>query len=232
MKEQFAGWGLYDNAAICLTCGHQHLIAKAEQVTAQPWLDWLTRHPGHDTFIVPYRVLTQLNGLRQNANIKIAYAASADYTMVLTGLATDATLLTGRESTGLSNAVNLYLDELVSGKVTTGTSPTASKQIEVHVSAALDDVPNYGGPFDGTESAETLASDGLKASICRAIAVMATSSSSDVTYPFPPTGIRQFHGDGLPVAHVLFVTHNTGVNLNATATNQKLTHTPVYATIV
>lgn len=233
MKEQFAGWNLYDNVAVCLSCGHQHLIPKSEQVTMQPWLDWLTKHPGHETIIVPHSLLSKLvrSDLRHNADVKVAYAASAAYTCVLTGLATDTNLLTGRESTGLSNATNKYLDELVAGLITTGTSPTASKQIEVHAVAALNDTPTYPDVFDGTESAETITSADIKNGICANVALMTTSNTSDRTYPFRPVGLRQLFGDGLPVAHVLFVTHNTGVNLNATGANQALYHTPVYNTV-
>lgn len=233
MKEQFAGWGLYDNVAVCLTCGHEHLIAKAEQISEQPWLDWLTRHSGHETFILPHKLLSRLANipLLHNANVKIAYAASASYTITLTGLATDTNLLTGRESTGLSNAVNLYLDELIAGAVTTGTSPTTAKQIEVHAVPARDDTPTYPDVFDGTESAETITSADIKNSITVPLAIMVTDATSDRVYKFRPVGLRQFCGDGLPVAHVIFVTHNTAVNLNATASNHGIFHTPVYATV-
>lgn len=233
-REQFAGWGLYDNVAVCLTCAHQHLIPKAEQVSEQPWLDWLTKHPGHDTFILPHRALGALGeriALRHNADAKVAYAASADYTCTLTGLGSDTNLLAGRESTSLSNATNKYLDELVSGKITTGTSPTDNRYIEVHAIGSLDDTPNWPDVFDGTDSAETITSSGIKAAITAVIAGIWTNNTSDRTYPFKPTGVRAMFGDGLPPAHVLFVTHSTGVNLNATASNHKLTHTPIYATV-
>lgn len=232
MKEQFAGWGMYDNAAICLTCGHQHLIPKAEQVSPQPWLDWLFRHPGHDTFIVPHRLLSRLGELQHNANVKIAYASTASYTITLTGLATDANLLAGRESTSLSNTTNLYLDELVAPFITTGTSPTDAKQIEVHVVGALSDAGNWPDVFDGTESAETITTAGMKNAICSPIAIMVTTNTSNLTYPGRATGVRQFFGDGMPPAHVIFVTHNTGVNLHATATNHGIFHTPIFATVV
>lgn len=232
MREQFAGWGRYDNAAICLTCAHQHLIPKAEQISEQPWLDWLAKHPGHDTFVVPYRLLGRLEGLLHNSDIKLALAASGSYTITLTGLATDANLLAGRESTGLSNTTNLYLDELVSGLITTGTSPTDAKQIEVHAIGAHNDTPLYPDVFDGTESAETITSLGIKGAICAPLAIMATNNTSDRKYPFKPVGLRQLFGDGLPPAHVIFVTHNTGVNFNATATNHAIYHTPVYATVI
>lgn len=233
-KEQFAGWGMYDNAAICLTCGHQHLIAKAEQVSEQPWLDWLHKHPGHDTFIIPHRALPKLNALQHNADAKIAYAASAAYTITLTGLGSSATWVAGRESTSVSNASNKYLDELVAGRVHVHESSavTASTRIEVHAVGTLNDTPTWPDVFDGTDSAETVTSAGIKDSICRPIASMLVdATTTNRPYFFAPLGIRQLFGDGLPTEHVLFVTHNTGQNLGATASNHAISHTPVYSTI-
>lgn len=234
-REQFAGWGLYDNTAVCMTCGHQHLIAKGEQVSTQPWLDWLAKHPGHETFILPHKLLGRLGevgAFRHNADAKVAYAASAAYTITITGLGTSSTLVAGRESTGLSNASNKYLDELVAGLITVGTTPTINTFIEVHAVGALDDTPTYPDVFDGTDSAETVTSVGIKAAICRPVGVMLVdATTSDRGYPFSPLGIRQLFGDALPVAHVMFVTHSTAVNLNATAGNHYIKHTPVYATV-
>lgn len=223
--------------AICASCKVSHHIPPSEAIGAQPWLDWLAKHPApyHLTALVEDNgdLLNEVaNGMLCNADVKAAYVASADYTCTLTGLATDANLLTGRESNGISNGTNKYLDEMVSGKITAGTSPTAAKVIEVHAIGALDDTPNYPDVFDGTDSAETITSADIKAAIVAPIAIMGTSNTSDRTYPFKMTGLRQLFGDVLPVAHDLFVTHSTAVNLNATAANQKLTHTPAYATVI
>lgn len=239
-KEQFAGWGMYDNVAICLAHGHEHLIAKSEQITNQPWYDWLKKHEhcgGEETvFLMPYSLREKLGErlarLSHNADVKVSYAASAAYTITLTGLPTDTNLLTGREGTGLSNASNKYLDELVSALTTTGTTPTVSRVIELHIIGALDDTPTYPAPFDGTDSAETNTSADTKASICTQLGGVIVSATSDVAYYHRPLGIRQFFGDAMPVAHVPFVTHSTAVNLNATAANQFVKHTPVYATVV
>lgn len=240
-REQFAGWGMYDNVAICLACRTQHLIAKGEQITNQPWYDWLKKHAhcgGSDTvFIVPHGLLGQLGravaqgqALRDNANVKAEYAASAAYTITLTSLASGSTLLAGREGNSLSNTTNKYLDELVSALITTGTTPTAGV-IEVHVVGSLDDTPTWPDVFDGTDSAETITSADIKASICAQIGGVINSTTSNVGYPFRPTGIRQFFGDAMPPAHVPFVTHSTVAALNATATNHFVKHTPVYATV-
>ena len=61
------------------------------------------------------------------ANVKIYYDTAADVTITLASLATDTNLLTGRKSTAVDNSSNKYLDYLISGKITTGTSPFTGK---------------------------------------------------------------------------------------------------------
>lgn len=236
-REQFAGWGMYDNTAVCMTCGHQHLIPRAEQVSEQPWLDWLAKHPGHETFILPHKLLGQLGDVsayRHNADAKVAYAASGSYTITLTGLASSSTLVAGRESTELSNASNKYIDELVAGRVhvNEASAVTAGTFIEVHAVGSLDDTPTYPDVFDGTDSAETVQSAGTKSAICRPVGIMLVdATTTNLPYWFAPLGIRQLFGDAMPPAHVIFVTHNTGQNLGATAANHYIKHTPVFATV-
>ena len=236
--NQFSGHHLSDHVAVCFDCKRQHIIAKSERMSAQPWLDWLTKHKDCRTAVFDERLLGKLDDITRqvghfahNEDVKVSYVASAAYTITLTGLATDASLLTGREGTALSNASNKYLDIIFTGRITTGTSPTAAKQIEAHIIGALDDTPTYPDVFDGTDSAETITSADIKASICRQAGFTTTSNTSDRSYDFAPQGIACLFGGILPVAHVPFVTHNTGQNLNATAANQFLKHTQVYRTI-
>ena len=59
------------------------------------------------------------------ADLKLAYGTASDVTITLASLATDANLLTGRESAAIDNTSALVLDYLVSGKITTGTTPTS-----------------------------------------------------------------------------------------------------------
>jgi flagellar hook-associated protein FlgK len=239
-RQQFAGWGYYDHVAICLHCKTEHLIPKAEQVSNQPWYDWLHKHRfcgGDETvFILPHSLRSALGEklaqipLRENANVKAEYAASAAYTITLTSLASGSTLLAGREGNSLSNATNKYLDELVSARITTGTTPTAGV-IEVHIVGSQDDTPTWPDVFDGTDSTETVTSADIKASICAQVGGVINSTSSNIAYDFRPVGIRQFFGDAMPPSHVPFVTHSTVAALNATATNHFIKHTPVYATV-
>lgn len=164
------------------------------------------------------------------ADLKLSYPAASDLTITLASLASDTNLLTGRESATIDNTANLYLDILISGKVTAGTSPTASRSIEVWAVGSWDGT-NWPDVFDGTESAETITSADIKASVCRFVAAMATANTSDRTYHFGPVSLASAFGGTLPPKVVLFVTHSTGVALNSTAGNHQIRLQPVFQTI-
>jgi len=165
------------------------------------------------------------------SDVKLAYGTAADATITLASLATDSNKLTGRESDALVNTTLLALDYLISGKITTGTSPTASKTIEVWAVGSWDGT-TYPDVFDGTDSAETITSAEIKNSICKLVAALATTSSSNVTTPFGPVSLASIFGGVVPAKVVFFVTHDTGVNLNSTAGNHQIRILPVYETVV
>lgn len=164
------------------------------------------------------------------ADLKLAYGTASDVTITLASLASDTNLLTGRESDVIDNTSLLVLDYLVSGKITAGTSPTASRSIEVWAVGSWDGT-NWPDVFDGTESAETITSADIKASVCRFVAAMATANTSDRAYHFGPVSLAAAFGGVLPPKIVLFVTHSTAVALNATAGNHQIRLQPVYQTI-
>ena len=164
------------------------------------------------------------------ADLKLSYPTASDLTITLASLASDTNLLTGRESATIDNSTNLYLDILVSGKITAGTSPTASRSIEVWAVGSWDGT-NWPDVFDGTESAETITSADIKASVTRYLAAMATANTSDRTYHFGPVSLASAFGGTLPPKVVLFVTHSTGQNLNSTAGNHQIRLQPVFQTI-
>ena len=164
------------------------------------------------------------------ADLKLAYGTASDVTITLASLASDTNLLTGRESATIDNSTNLYLDILISGKITAGTSPTASRSIEVWAVGSWDGT-NWPDVFDGTESAETITSADIKASVTRYLAAMATANTSDRAYHFGPVSLASAFGGTLPPKVVLFVTHSTGQNLNSTAGNHQIRLQPVFQTI-
>jgi hypothetical protein len=164
------------------------------------------------------------------ADLKLAYGTASDLTITLASMATDTNLLTGRESATIDNSANLFLDYLVSGKITAGTSPTAARSIEVWAVGSWDGT-NWPDVFDGTESAETITSADIKASVCRFVAAMATANTTDRTYHFGPVSLAAAFGGVIPPKVVLFITHSTGVNLNSTAGNHQIRLQPVYQTV-
>lgn len=165
------------------------------------------------------------------ADRKIAYGSDTDLTITLASLATSSTLVAGQESTAVSNTTTLAIDYLLGGKITTGTSPTAARFIEVWVYAAFDDTPTYPDVLDGTNSAETFTSVDIKASSMALAAVIPTDNTSDRTYYFAGISIASLFGGRMPAAFGVFVTHSTGVNLNSTAGNHQITVRPITETI-
>lgn len=164
------------------------------------------------------------------ASLKTEYAASSNLTITLASLGTSSTWLAGRESNEVDNTTTKYLDYLLAGKVTVGTTPTASTEIRVYVVGLMDD-STYPDVFDGADSAETVTSAGVGSAFLKLAAVMPVdATTSDRAYYFGPVSVAQLFGGSLPKKFVVFVAHNSGVNLNSTGGNHQVTVTPVYAT--
>ncbi len=154
------------------------------------------------------------------------YGSKTTLTAAVASLASDTNLLAGIESSVIDNTTDGFDDILVSGKATTGTSPTASRQIEVW--AVAWDGANWPDVFDGTTSGETITSSDIKNSICKAVAIMSTNATSDRTYHFTGASLRAAFNGELPSKVVLFIVHNTGVALNATAGNHEFSYAGTY----
>ena len=158
--------------------------------------------------------------------LKINYpASSADTTAItitLASLATSSTWLVGREATAVVNTTNLDLDHLVGGTIMVGTTPTINTTIEVWAVApykAASGTYTWPDSVTGTDAAITITSAGVKAGFVRLVASLAVdATTSNRAYPFAPVSIASLFGQ-LPPSWSIIVTHNTGVNLNATAGN-------------
>jgi hypothetical protein len=156
------------------------------------------------------------------ATATINYASPATITISPASLASSSDFTAGRESDAVDNTTNKYIDALVSGKVTVGTTPTVNTTINVYVYAQHDDTPTYQDVFDGTDSAETVTSSGVLSGVVRLLgALNVSATTSDRTYYLAPTSVAQLFGGILPKRWGLFVAHNTGVNLNATGGNHE-----------
>lgn len=165
------------------------------------------------------------------ASVKIEYAASATVTISPASLATSATWVAGVESDFIDNTTNKYLDYLLAGKITVGTTPTINTEIRVYVVALAND-STWPDVFDGTASAETVTSAGVRDGFAKLAAIMAVdATTSDRSYPFGPVSVASLFGGAMPKKFVVFIVHNTGVNLNSTGGNHVVDVTPVYQTV-
>jgi hypothetical protein len=158
------------------------------------------------------------------------YISSSAVTITLASLATSATWLAGRESDLIDNSSSKYLDYLLAGKVTVGTTPTVSTEIRIYVVAMQDD-STWPDVFDGADSDETVTSAGVGSGFLKLGAVMLVdATTSNRTYYFGPFSVASLFGGVVPRKWVVFVTHNTAVNLNSTGGNQAIYITPVDTT--
>lgn len=154
------------------------------------------------------------------SDLKIKYANAATITITLAALATSSTRVVGRESTAIDNSTNLYLDALVSGKITTGTSPTGGF-IDIWVYGSHDETPTYPDVLDGTDSGETFADEGSRNSAMKLAHVIAPDTTNDQVYWIAPFSVAALFGGVMPRFWGLFISHSTGVNLNATGGNHE-----------
>jgi hypothetical protein len=150
------------------------------------------------------------------------YGTTTALTITLASLATDANLVAGRQSTVVDNGSDDAVDALVGGKVTTGTTPTAARQIEVWAFGSYDDT-EYGG---GAGASDANFTPDAK-SLMRLLTIIPTVSTSDKAYRWGPFSIAQAFGGVMPEKWGIYIVHNTGVNLNATGGNHEAHYTPV-----
>lgn len=154
------------------------------------------------------------------------FGTSTALTITLASLATSATRLVGRIATALdiSGLSPVPIDLMIGGLITTGTTPTASQLIEIWA-AGSEDGTNYSGSVGTTDGSQTLVAE-TKA-LLQLVASIATNGTSNTAYEISPRSLFQVFGGQLPRKVTFFVTHSTGVNLNATAGNQFLKYTPI-----
>ena len=150
-------------------------------------------------------------------------SAVTTHTITLASLASDTNLVAGREGTAIdNNATEDAIDACLGGFITTGTSPTASRQIEIWVIGSYDGT-SYSGGATGSDANLTPQEKTLLA----LAKIIPTSASSNQKYTFCIGSVAALFGGIMPRKWSVFVVHNTGVALNATGTNHEIKHTPV-----
>jgi len=154
------------------------------------------------------------------ATTTVNYSSNTAITMDLANLGSSATFVAGRESSQIDNTTNKYMDCIVSGFVSVGTTPTANTTINVYVWGADTSLATTAiDVLDGTDSAETLSNVGVLAALRWGASVTVPVTTSDFQYPVLPFSVASRFGGVMPKFWGLFVAHNTAVNLRNTAVN-------------
>lgn len=149
-----------------------------------------------------------------------SYSANTTITMDLANLGSSTTFVAGRESSQIDNTTNKYMDCIVSGFVSVGTTPTANTTIAVYVWGADTSLATTPiDVLDGTDSAETLTNTGILNALRFGAAVAVPAATSDVAYPVLPFSVASRFGGVMPKFWGLYVAHNTVAALRNTAVN-------------
>lgn len=163
------------------------------------------------------------------ADIKTAWGTAVTGTGGVTSLATSADWTAGYEWYVVDNSTDKSLDRLQQGAVTVGTTPTTATEIRLYAVGSYDG-STWPDVIDGTPSAETWTSAGIRDSCAKLAAVLRVdSTTSNRAYPFL-FSLAPLFGGTVPKKVAVFLAHNTGVNLNSTAGNHTYADLPVYGT--
>jgi hypothetical protein len=161
-------------------------------------------------------------------DIKTKYTTAAALTLTLASLASDANLLIGRESTAIDNQTDLFIDVSIGGKIKLGTSPTASKLIQIFAYGSYDGTI-FTGSLTGADAGATLI-DSTKGLLVR-LAIIPTVGTTGQVYSWGPVSLFQAFGH-MPRKWGLWVVHSTGVNLDSTGGNHEVKATGIHGQTV
>jgi hypothetical protein len=159
---------------------------------------------------------------------QLVYGAStAISTTGLGSLASSSTFVAGWESPPVDNSSNKFIDVRVTGNIKVGTTPAASTLIMIYVVPSQTDgggTPTWPDVFDGTASAETISSAGIgQGFLKRGAALNVDAATTGAVYPFDFSLLEVCNGL-VPRNWCLFITHNTGVNLDSTDGNHSISY--------
>lgn len=144
-----------------------------------------------------------------------------------TPLASSTSFVLGRESTQIDNTTNKYIDALLEGFISTGTTPTVDKSIRIYVWGSHTSLGTTAkDTLDGTDSDETLTSEEQRNAMLVLAKIIRVNATSNVKYNFGPISIAGLF-DEMPQFWGVFVTHDTAVALNTTASNHEFKYTGI-----
>jgi hypothetical protein len=153
------------------------------------------------------------------ATATISYSSNTTITMNLSALAASATYVAGRESSQIDNTTNKYMDALVQGSFTVGTTPAITGGLAVYVWGADTSLATTAlGTLDGTDSDESLTTTQLGMLKLGAF-VPVLVNTSDTKYWIPSFSVASRFGGIMPKFWGLYVAHSMTAALKTDAAN-------------
>lgn len=153
-----------------------------------------------------------------------SYGTSSALTCTLASLASDPNLVAGRESLAVDNTSDLAMDALLGGFITTGTTPTNLKQIEIWVIGSWDGTTFSAGATGTDANFSPTANEKVNMKLAT---ILQTDATSNHQYEFGPFSVAQLFGGLMPKKWSVYVVHNTAVALNSNGANHSIKYTPV-----
>ena len=141
-------------------------------------------------------------------------------TCTLNSLASDTNLLAGRQCTAISNVTNNDLDAIISGQFKVGTSPTSGNLIYVYAFGprlVSSGTPTYPDTLGATDANVSITSANIRNNTLKLVCALTVDATTGRVYDIPPTSLAMLFGGSLPLRWGLWVVHNTGVALDASA---------------
>jgi hypothetical protein len=132
----------------------------------------------------------------------------------------------GRESAAISNTDN-DVDHILRGVITTGTSPTAARYIQVYAfipRSIASGTATWPDVMTGSDAARSVTSANVMMAALRLVASFAVDSTSSRAYDFSGVSVASLFGGSMPSKYGLFVAHDTGVALHATGGNHVISY--------
>lgn len=133
-------------------------------------------------------------------------------------LGTSTTRTAGAQSDQYDNTTNRDADVLLSGAVKLGTSPTVSKQVDVWIVACKDASSVYPDVITGAgAAAKTWTSENIRNGAAKLLKSFLTDAVTGRLLEFCDESVAALFGGNLPQKFVVFVAHDSAVNLDASA---------------
>jgi len=155
--------------------------------------------------------------------VQTIYGTSAAITLSATGLASDTNLVAGRAGTIITSTG--AVDYLVSGIVTTSSTGTAARQIELwsFVDVSTGYYTGLSTAYTGTDANAT---PNQKSNL-KLVQIIPTTANTSVVYAWGPYSIAQVHGGVVPDSWGLYLVHNSCGALNGAANTQIFQYVPI-----